>query len=343
MTPPDVDGGDMNPDELSPEQLAALLDADPAAFPGHPVAEALRSARASLAAEAAPVPTAALSEFLAADPVVTPIPLSPSPAVVDDLPVADESNKRRTPVLQTIAAFVGTIAGKVVIGTTVAAASVGAAHAGGVVDVPGLPEIDEPAVVDIIDDESDDADEVEDPDVSDDPDGGDDSEDRGASDDDSVDPDDSDDASDDSDDTDDRDDGDDDSDDGDDDRDDDSDDDDDGGGDDDDRDDDSPTTTTSTAPGSIVDQQYRHTEPGVGTSVVAVQGGQLVYVSATPAAGWTVSEAGPDEDGVDTSFEQGELEVDIDFEIDDGRLRIRVRTENDATDEETEVFHWVDL
>ena len=74
-----------------------------------------------------------------------------------------------------------------------------------------------------------------------------------------------------------------------------------------------------------------------------MQNGQLVYVSATPSAGWTVSEAGPDEDGVDTSYEQGDVEVDIDFEIEDGRLRIRVRTENDTTDERTEVFHWVDL
>ncbi|GJM39242.1 MAG: hypothetical protein DHS20C19_26090 [Acidimicrobiales bacterium] len=336
MNDRNVDGGDMNPDALSAEQLAALLDTDPGAFPGHPVADALRAARASLDAESAPVPAAALAEILAGGRVTRPIPLSSVAETVIDLE-AEEPRTRRTPVLQSIAAFVGTIAGKLVIGTTVAAASVGAAHGAGFVTVPGLPEIDEPAVVETRDDDADelggdDAEDIVDtPDIDDDADNSDDSA--------TDDPDDSDadaqSASDDSDDADTQSDSDDadtqsDSDDS------------DADGDDDSDADDSPTTSTIPS-NTIADQQHTYTEAGVGTSVVAVENGQLVFVSAAPAAGWTLREAGPDEDGVDTSYEQGDLEVDIDFEIEDGRLRIRVRTENDESDERTEVFHWVDL
>lgn len=327
MDPRDVDGDDMTPEELSPEQLAALLDADPTAFPGHPVAEALRAARTSLTSEPTPVPSAALSEFFVPGRVTQPIPRSTAAATTDVLPWEDEPTTRRTPVLQSIAAFLGTIAGKIVVGTTVAAASAGVAHGTGVVDIPGLPD-DDPVVVETIDEDDRDAD------------------DRDADGDDdragesvtttaapatttttlppsvstvttspptttsvpsttppstttpSTTP----------------------------------------------TSTTAPSTTSTTVPaGPVADQQHAFTEPGVGTSTVAIQDGRLVFVSATPADGWTLREAGPDEDGVDTSYAQGDLEVDIDFEIEDGRLRIRVRTENDATDQRTEEFHWIDL
>ncbi|MEM7142898.1 MAG: hypothetical protein AAF548_17875 [Actinomycetota bacterium] len=149
----DVDGGDMTPDDLSAEQLAALLDDDPQAFPGHPVADALRAARAELANVPAPVPSAALAEFLDVGPVTEPIPLSAPVDEVLDLDAGDDSTIRRPALITTITAFVGTFAGKVVVGTTVAAASVGGAHATGVVDVPGLPEIDDPVIIEIQDED----------------------------------------------------------------------------------------------------------------------------------------------------------------------------------------------
>jgi hypothetical protein len=54
-------------------------------------------------------------------------------------------------MLETLGAFVATLTGKVVLGTAAVAASVGGAHAAGVVDVPGLPDrgtvvVDAPAV-----------------------------------------------------------------------------------------------------------------------------------------------------------------------------------------------------
>ena len=45
----------------------------------------------------------------------------------------------------TLSGFVASVAGKVVLGTAVAAASVGGLHASGVVDVPALPDNDRPA------------------------------------------------------------------------------------------------------------------------------------------------------------------------------------------------------
>ncbi len=53
---------------------------------------------------------------------------------------------RRQRTMQPIAAFLGTIAGKLVLGTAIAAASVGGAYAAGV-DVPGLPDDAETTVV----------------------------------------------------------------------------------------------------------------------------------------------------------------------------------------------------
>jgi hypothetical protein len=74
------------------------------------------------------------------------------PLVAADKPKSQASRRRR--MLETLSAFVATLAGKVVLGTAAVAASVGGAHAAGVVDVPGLPDqasttvIDAPAVVD---------------------------------------------------------------------------------------------------------------------------------------------------------------------------------------------------
>ncbi len=64
------------------------------------------------------------------------------------------SNKER--VMSTIAAFIGTTIGKVVLGTAVAAASVGTGQAVGVLDVPGLPNGTTAPVVETEHDEADD-------------------------------------------------------------------------------------------------------------------------------------------------------------------------------------------
>jgi hypothetical protein len=333
MTTDDVHGDDMPHDELSDEQLAGLLDGGSTDADGHPVADALLRARRELGAEPAPAPGAALSEFLGVGRVTDPIP--PSAFADDDvIDVTHESDSapRRTPVLASLSTFLGTLAGKLLVGTTVAAASVTGAHAAGVVDVPGLPEIDDSAVTETIDDPDDNrdlpADEADDDDLTDDDDS-DDSDDDSDSDSDS-DTDESDDSDDDSD----------------------SDSDSDTDDSDDDSDDDDPvttssttttttTTTTTVAPTGSITKAF--TVPGVGTTTVNVVGGQISLVSAVPAEAWTLDEAGPDEDGVESTYVNGDLETRIDFEIEDGQLRVRVREENDATDERTERFEYFPL
>lgn len=59
-------------------------------------------------------------------------------------------------MLSALSAFVATVTGKVVLGSVVAAASVGTLHAADVVDLPVLPD-NEPAVVVAADDEDDEA------------------------------------------------------------------------------------------------------------------------------------------------------------------------------------------
>lgn len=79
-------------------------------------------------------PSAELTAFMAA-------PLAPGQVATDALPVGRPAPKRRKArMLSGLSGFLATLTGKVVLGTAVAAASVGALHAGDAIDVPGLPE-----------------------------------------------------------------------------------------------------------------------------------------------------------------------------------------------------------
>ncbi len=63
------------------------------------------------------------------------------PNDVSTVPGADlPTYSRRRRMLTTLSGVLATLTGKVVLGTAVAAASVGAAHSAGVVDIPGLPD-----------------------------------------------------------------------------------------------------------------------------------------------------------------------------------------------------------
>jgi len=344
MTTDDVHGDDMAHPELSDEQLAALLDGNSDAPAGHPVADAIIRARQQLEAEPAPTPGAALSEFLGVGRVAPPIPQSVADGALLEFPPETDDSPRRTPVLTSLSAFIGTLTGKLLVSSTIAAASVGGAHAAGVVDIPGLPDSDPPSVTETLDPDDDlladdrDDDELAADDDSDESDGDTDGADDGEPDD-----------SDDSDDSDDDDSDDDDSDDP----------------------DDSPSSTTIPATSTTVPSTTSTTVPsttsstpttstsvpssttvptgsltkaytvaGVGTTTVSVTSGQISLVSAVPASGWTLDEAGPDEDGIESTYTLGELETRIDFEIEDGQLRVRIRTRNDDTDERTERFEY---
>lgn len=75
--------------------------------------------------------------------------LSPGDASPAADPVPSSRIPRRRRMLETLSAFVATLAGKVVLGTAAVAASVGGVHAAGVVEVPGLPDRAPAAVVDV--------------------------------------------------------------------------------------------------------------------------------------------------------------------------------------------------
>lgn len=56
-----------------------------------------------------------------------------------------------------------------------------------------------------------------------------------------------------------------------------------------------------------------------------------------------VDETSIDGEGIDVTFINGAVEVDVDTEIKDGQIRLRVRTEDETTDERTEAFFWCPL
>lgn len=319
MTGDDVLGDDMAHPKLSDEQLAAVIDAAAPELGDHPVAEFVGRVR-SLSQEDAPTPVGAITEFLGVDHVVHPTTTGGADTI--DVALAPVDNQRRSPVIAIISSFVATAAGKIVVGTTLVAASVAGAHVAGVVDVPGLPD-DTPSIVDVadIDDDSDDSDDALDDDsddlsttsttsptetsttttIST-------NESTAAST--SI----------------------------------------------------SPTSTTvpttssstststssstststTTVPAPIADQTLAYTVADVGTSTVQVRDGVLQLVSTSPSAGWVVDEARTDATGVETRYEMDDVEVRIDFEIDDGLVRVRIRVRDRPADTETERFEYFD-
>jgi hypothetical protein len=82
------------------------------------------------------------------------------------------------------------------------------------------------------------------------------------------------------------------------------------------------TTTASPVPDGTT--QTIDAAPG-GTVVVAVQGSQLVVVSATPNPGWTLGEQQPAGREVEVRFLTSAARVDVDAELEDGQIRTRVR------------------
>jgi hypothetical protein len=105
---------------------------------GDPLSATLESMRHHFDSVTPPTPSDALSEFLSVDLVAE---------FTDSTPPTSPTIKDRTKM--SLSAFVGTAAGKILIGTTVAAASVGGAQATGVVDLPLLPDVDDQSVVEV--------------------------------------------------------------------------------------------------------------------------------------------------------------------------------------------------
>lgn len=94
------------------------------------------------------------------------------------------------------------------------------------------------------------------------------------------------------------------------------------------------STITPTGPGAsgtpIADEVRTIDAAGAGTVVVAVESGQLRLVAVHPADGWFVEVEHSAGREVEVDLTRGAVEVDVDVEIEDGRVRERVRVEDDA-------------
>jgi hypothetical protein len=69
---------------------------------------------------------------------------------------------------------------------------------------------------------------------------------------------------------------------------------------------------------------------GAGTVLVAVDGGTLRLVAATPTAGWRVEVEQGSGREVEADFRSGTKRVQVSVELEDGQVRERVRVRDDA-------------
>lgn len=154
MTSSNDSSFEMHDDSLSPEEVEHLVDGT-SERPDLADVEALFAEVRALpnSVETPPV-SAALAEFIGvnltptAEPIVLPDTAEARAKAIEE--ARDAEPVRRTSMIGSAAAFLGTMGGKVALGTAVAAASVGGVHATGAVDVPFLPDT-KSAVIETID------------------------------------------------------------------------------------------------------------------------------------------------------------------------------------------------
>jgi hypothetical protein len=100
--------------------------------------------------------------------------------------------------------------------------------------------------------------------------------------------------------------------------------------------DDSSTSTTvddgstTTAPADPASEVRSIDAAGAGTVLVAVEGGSLRIVAATPSSGWRVEVEQATGREVEVDFRSGTKRVQVNVEIEDGEVRERVRVRDDA-------------
>ena len=94
------------------------------------------------------------------------------------------------------------------------------------------------------------------------------------------------------------------------------------------------TSTTLGGPGSTTPADEIRTidANGAGLVIVAVEGGSLRLVAATPSAGWQVEIEHAVGREIEVDFRSGSKRVQVNVEIEDGEVRERVRTRDDASD-----------
>ena len=143
MNPFDDSSDEMYNNDLSSSDAEGLVRGD-IDSPAHAELIGMMSEMRNLSAGTpTPTPGAALSEFVGVGLTTNNIPVETPEAGIDlrlTPTAAAPVTTRRNSVFAQIAAFAGTVGGKVVLSSAVAAASISGAHATGVVDVPYLPD-----------------------------------------------------------------------------------------------------------------------------------------------------------------------------------------------------------
>jgi hypothetical protein len=76
---------------------------------------------------------------------------------------------------------------------------------------------------------------------------------------------------------------------------------------------------------------------GAGTVSYTVDGGTLVLVSASPAAGWVVEVEQASGRELELDFRSGDRRVQVNVEFEDGGVRERVRVRDDSDDSRVEI------
>jgi hypothetical protein len=104
-------------------------------------------------------------------------------------------------------------------------------------------------------------------------------------------------------------------------------------------DDSTPTTAGSTA--AAAGEVRTVTAGEAGSIMVSVDGTSLQLLAAAPNSGWQVEVEHAAGDEVEVTFRSGTVRVDVNVEIEDGQVRERVRTRDDATGAETRVENGV--
>ena len=160
MSPDDVEPYEMNPNDLPDPQVETAIAGVPQDAAFEQTADFLMALRSFGESVEEPVPTGALTEFVGTQLTTENGDLSamaasnvygPELIQVAGLPTSHEQKGNRK-MLSGITAFMATLTGKVVLGSTVAFASVSGAHAADIIDVPLLPDTPEVVVIDDGDD-----------------------------------------------------------------------------------------------------------------------------------------------------------------------------------------------
>lgn len=149
----DVSSGEMHDDELTEAAVASLIEGTELDPELDDLAGFVDELRCFSAAVDQPVATGALAEFVGVDlvtekgdlPVMAASNATGPATQASGLPKS-RSKTWRSRMFTQVTTFAGTLVGKMAIGTTVALASVGGAHAVDVIDVPLLPDVEEPVL-----------------------------------------------------------------------------------------------------------------------------------------------------------------------------------------------------